>query len=200
MKLFTPLFLILVINTLTLRAANAFPLELNFSPIILVNSGLFSVDITLNNLQSSGVGSLGAFDMEIFFNTSSSAHGHDVLALQNVTFSHYLGDPAHSAFTGWSVTNNATGSDVLSMFNVSLLPISDLLSLPDNFSLATLTFSKLSDGFDNLFFGMTDLSTADGQSIQTPIRGTARVVPEPDILLLIMLGIFALSGYRRKFK
>lgn len=200
-KLITTILLSVMIAT----SAHSLPIKLDISPDYfqhnLVNGQLFNMDVTIDNLIDSGVGSLGAFDLDVFFNTTYNSIGHDVLALRNVSFTNLLGTPPLDAVTGWSTSKDiATQASKLSMFDISLLPTSDLLTLPNSFNLATLTFQILDDrAIDILHFGKTILSTAYGMGVpRNQIEtGFAIVVPEPGVAIIFsLIGLVALVRLR----
>ena len=185
-----------VLQLLILQPAHALPIELNFSPNIIYKQDYFTVDITLSNLHTSGAGSLGAFGLDVVYNSTNSVFGNDIIALRDLSFSDVLGTANLDTIVGGSFEPSSSTADRLSIFNISLLPAADLLALPDSFILASLVFSQLDPGYDILSFDNVDLSDAYGNSLHPVVTGSAIYVPEPGSLLLLAISSIALIRLR----
>ncbi len=144
---------------------------------------------TTVNLNISGLGefpiSLGAFLTEITFDNT-------ILSFESVSYGTFLGDPSNSIETD-IITTASLGS--VSIDEFSFLSYSELdIIQPDNFTLATLSFTGDSTGLSALGFGSVDLSDTIGSSINpilssSNIEVIASTVPEPSSWLLLASGI-----------
>lgn len=182
-------------------------LNLSFDPSNSVQQlgDSFAVDVNINNVQSSGVGAIGAFDVDIWFSQTNSLFGYDVLAFTGLWFGEQMGmfnlDPfLADAFGDWSLSrDSATNSQVLNVSVLSLLPTSELVALQgDSFTVATLFFDALNVGPDVLSFDTVILSDGDGFSASAITQSGFVKVPEPAILFLISTGLVIIGLFRWK--
>jgi hypothetical protein len=159
------------------------------------------IDVNVSGLQSGGSNSLlGAFSMDVLFNPQlqflPAGSGAN-------TWGFGLGDvDAGEALVGGDISQ--IGSGLFSFNEVSLLT-SELSALQgDNFRLATLAFylpygHTLASG-STINFSTANVVLSDdlGNQLTTGVNQGATVqVPEPPILLLLVIGL-ALVGYNHQ--
>jgi len=160
-----------------------------------------SVDLNISGLGNFTDPSLGAFFTEITFDDS-------ILSFDSVTYGSFLGDTDPSSFETDIVT--IVGPGFVSLDEFSFLFDFELDALqPDNFTLATLSFTATTTGSSLLEFGAMDLSDAIGLSILDPTLETAGItvksvppvtVPEPGILMLFLSGVLVLSAFKMEMR
>ncbi len=160
------------------------------------------VDIVIAGLGNFASDSLGAFDLDVTFDSS-------ILSLTNYQLGSYLGDTMMGE--AFDLSWGETSPGVINISELSFLFDWELDALQSSsFTLATVSFDALSVGSSNLgisppvpFVDM--LSDAFGVALtldNTP-SGTVNVtapVPEPATILLFGLGLAGMFGLRRKFK
>ena len=124
--------------------AHAF-VVLKFSPSsVAVTSGqLLDVDVSISNLGNGVPPSVGAYDLDVAFDSS-------LLTPIDVIFGPFLGDP--SLFEALTVFDLSIPG-IVDFASVSLLTSAELDALqPSSFSLATISFMALADGAANFNF------------------------------------------------
>jgi hypothetical protein len=153
-----------------------------------------TLDVVVSGLGSGAAPSIGAFDLEIVFDSSA-------LSVSSVTFGSELGDPATEAFAESIVSPGS-----VSLAEVSLLPSGDLDALQSSsVVLATLEVDLLGAGATAVSFGSVLLGDAFGSRL-TPeavsgatVGDAGGVVPEPSAALVFAAGLaLAAARLRRR--
>lgn len=178
--------LIAVIFWLLNSVAHAVVIELSpvEQDVELGNS--VSIDINISGLGDGSADSLGAFDLDLLYDSS-------LLDFNSVVFGDQL-DP----FGLGSVTSvDSSVSGIVNIFELSLDSASDLDAFQTgSFTLATVTFDSLLTGTAELSLGDTLLSDAYGSVLLPRQTGNASVsisVPEPQTLLLLLPMLLLIS-------
>lgn len=182
-------------------AADAEAIVIGLTPTSLsaaVGDG-FDVDLTVDGLGNGTAPSLGAFDVNVSFDTA-------VLAFVGASFGPSLGD----AFLGEAVTEvDASVPGVVNLFEVSFLEedaATCVFCLPpflndiqtDSFVLATLSFTALAVGTSDLVPTGAILSDAAGISLADPTIASATFsISEPSALALLLAGLAGLAVVAR---
>lgn len=196
---------LLIIICLFFSSVSSASLILEFDPDFQVaaNGDSVSVKLVASGLGDGSPISLGAFDLDVLFDDS-------VLGFTGYSVFDGLGDIGLVDVLDFSLGNYAPGAIGLSV--TSLLPAADLDSnQPGSFDLAELFFSVDNldaPSFTELSISVLALSDADGIDIfdfQTRvgiISTDARKdsIPEPPVLILMLLSLVALSYRRLKLK
>ncbi len=156
------------------------------------------VDVVIDGLGNFAPDSLGAFDIDLGYDTSALTYG-------GYTLGTFLGDPAFGEAI--DVSFGDLGGGLINLAVVSLLLDFELDAIqPSSFSLATIAFTVdvLATGaattvsvdaasaiLGDAFGGALDLDGTSNAVIRNP-----STVPEPSILLLLALGLSGVA-YRR---
>jgi hypothetical protein len=141
------------------------------------------VDVSVSDLGGAVV---GGFDLDVGFDPAR-------LSLAGVSFGPALGNPASFE----ALTNVSLSPGIVDFSEVSLLGAAQLDALqPASFSLATLSFNAINPGTVAFtLLGTSLLSDAAGRAI--PITQAA-VIPEPETVFLLGLGLGALAWRRAR--
>ena len=146
-----------------------------------------SVNVNVSGLGNYSPSTLGAFYVSVLFDPG-------VLSFNSAQYGPFLGNP-DDPFETDIVTTAVSGRVSLDEFSFLFDYELDGLQ-PGNFTLATLNFTGIGEGFSKLSIGDTDISDGVGNTIiSTLIDGGINVesktsVPEPSSLsLLFVLGV-----------
>jgi len=188
------------VAAIILISTQAWATMLSFNPTTSsINLGdTTSIDIVISGLnRTPGLEEyVGAFQFEVTYDDS-------VLNFDSYSLSDNLGDISlgDAMDTSWG----DLGSGVIDLSEVSLLW--DLSFQPDNFTIATLSFTGANAGSSNLSFSNVVISDDWGSSLPTTLNvGSLDVnsapVPEPGTMLLFGTGLagFVGSRFRKKKK
>ena len=165
------------------------------SPQVGTIGSSLDVQLTISGLGNGVAPSLGAFDLDVSFDSS-------VLALNSVSF----GDPIlgnQLDLFGFGSINGATsGASLVNLFEISLDLPSDLdLFQADSFTLAVLTFDTLALGTSLLTTSINALGDSLGNALTaTAVNGTVQVVAvgEPGTFFVFGVALVALIAVRRR--
>jgi hypothetical protein len=163
--------------------------------VTLGSQAVVSLDIT--GLGSGAAPSVGAFDIDLSFDSS-------ILALSSVV----LGDPALGdqldLFSLGSILAATPGAGTVNVFEISLDFADDLnLLQADAFTLATFTFDTLAAGSSALGLSLNALGDADGLPLEATLTGGSidvaapppTSVPEPSAWATYVLLLAGLAGF-----
>lgn len=163
-----------------------------------VNIGsIFSVTINVGDLVDSAAPSLGAFDLDIYFdanvlNYSGFSWGDSVQGDQ-------LDLAQLGSLNGYDASLAATG--VLNFYEISLDDSAALNTLQaGDFGLLTLNFSALNVGVSSLSLSVNSLSDAEGFDLAAQIHNgevAVSAVPLPGTLLLLVSALLLAAGRAR---
>lgn len=168
------------------------------SAVSVAVGSTFNVTISIADLIGSGAPSLGAFDLDIQFDSAILGYagfswGDSVLGDQ-LDLAH-LGSLAYA-----DETNAASGK--LNYFEVSYDDVDALnLTQAGNFGLLTLTFNALTNGATPITIGINALSDADGHELAAQIANssvTVSAVPLPSALPLFASALLLGAGARTR--
>lgn len=180
----------LLFCTLCTTALAVPQLELNpLQPSVTFGSTA-GVELRISGLDEATA--LSAFDVQIFFDPA-------VLAYVDSVFGDQL-----DLFGSGDVRGSETGDGSLNVWEISLDSADDLLNgQADAFTLATLSFHAVGEGFSALTLSLNALADADGNSLPAQL-GEAGVsvsaVPLPAVgYSLVALAGLPLAGWRRRF-
>lgn len=147
-----------------------------------------TVDLIIYGLGDGAAPSLGTFDLDIGFDSS-------ILSFNSATFGNQLD------LFGLGAINSVTlGVGTINLFELSLESVADLDSLQTGaFTLATLSFTAISDGSSPLSISVNALGDAVGDPLQAELVAgninsirNVNAVPEPSILLLVGIGMLGM--------
>ena len=171
---------------------------ISFSPSSqLVNVGsTTTVDLIISGLGDGAAPSLGTFDLDIGFDAS-------VLTFNGATFGNQL-----DLFGLGDINSVTAGVGTINLFEVSLESAADLDSLQaGSFTLATLSFTALSDGSSPLSISVNALGDSLGDPLQAELVAGSinsirniNTVPEPSSLLLVGIGMLGMSLLAKKYR
>ncbi len=180
-------------------AANAVILSLTPSTQSIDIGAIAQIDLNISGLGDAGAPSLGAFEVEITYDSS-------IASLSSFSYGQLLGSTDPSDFETDILTTLSPNSIVLD--ETSFLFDFELDALQSSsFTLATLSFTGQALGTSALGFGQIDLSDAEFPASSIPVTGleTAAItvgrtvsVPEPGVWALLLLGTTLLLIRRRQ--
>jgi hypothetical protein len=146
------------------------------------------VDLMISGVNSGTVSALGAFDLDVTFDSS-------LMTFESATF----GTNLDVSGLGATPSVRTQGGGTVNLFEVSLDTAADLVAhQPSIFNLATLTFNAVATGNSVINIGINSLADAKGESLAAsvvPGNILVSAVPEPHIYMLILAGL-GLLGYR----
>jgi hypothetical protein len=195
--------LFLFLGVLQILSAASITVTPSSQSVNLGSQAVVSLDIS--GLGSGAAPSVGAYDIDLSFDSS-------ILALTSVVFGDpVLGDQL-DLFSLGSILGATPGAGTVNVFEISLDFVDDLNQLQaDAFTLATFTFDTLSAGSSTLSLSLNALGDADGLPLEaTPTGGSVDVVgsepppvtvSEPSVwttYTLLMAGLAGLSIFQRK--
>ncbi len=155
-----------------------------------------SVKLGISGLGGGVAPSLGTFDLNIGYNPS-------LLSFTGVSFGDpVLGDQLDLFGLGSLTGSSNTTPGTVNVFELSLDSVADLNSLQAaGFTLATFTFSALSEGTSPLSISINTLGDANGAPLAaTTTSGsiTVTAVPLPGAVWLFGSGLLGLMGMARR--
>ena len=175
-------------------AADAFTLSVLPQASTVNLGGTVSVDVVASDLVNGGAPSLGAYDLNLSFDSA-------VLSFSSIAFG-----------TGLSVTgvpsivqDYVLGTGSVNPFEVSLESVVDLNSLQTGaFTLFTITFNAAQVGTSALSLGVNSLSSAEGTDLTAALNGAsisvagAPAVPLPAAAWLLLSGVAGVGSLVRR--
>ncbi len=187
-NILTPLSLIaMILIFLGIGSAKAAILDIvpNNQSILLGDT--VNIDLNISGLGDLSADSLGAFDLNINFDSS-------ILSFNNAVYGNQL-----DLFGFGTVNGSTPGMGSVNLFELSFDSISDLNTLQvDSFTLVTLAFDTLTTGTSPLEIANVILSDASGSALPFVVNnGTASVVPVPAALFLFSTGFLMLLWRRQ---
>ena len=190
------LILALMISVFLATPAFAVTVSLDPADQTIALGGPALVDINISGLGESGPDSLGAFVLDLTYDSA-------ILSLDSVTFGMLLGDP--DLFEADTYYDDLTAG-YLYLDEVSWLSGGELNALQSaDFTLATLAFTGIGLGVSTIDFGLVDWSDALGSPYlpAASVEGASvsvQPVPAPATLSLMLAGVSALALGRRRRK
>jgi hypothetical protein len=202
--LFTMLFVsVSIVSTQPVQAAN---IAISSGSVSYDVDDIFNIDLIVSDLSEFDSETLGAFDVNLFFDSA-------LLALTEVRFGNFLGvDTAGEVLQGATVLDN-----FLNLFSVSLLENSDTDCIfctghylqniqSSNFLLLTLSFQAVSAGIVDFSLQPLALSGGDGTPLHDAdssdnflsISIGARSISEPSAIFLFVFGLLAVTCKLRR--
>jgi hypothetical protein len=139
-----------------------------------------TVDISISGLGSGGAPSVGAFDLDLFFDPA-------LLAVSTVTWGTGL-----DIFGLGSIRAATLSSGLLNLFELSLDTPSAVDALqPTAFLLASIAFDGLGTGASPLSLSINAVGDANGASLPTSVfyGSVSNTVPEPATFALCLLAL-----------
>jgi hypothetical protein len=163
--------LFVLLGVLQILPAASITLTPSSQSVDLGSQAVVSLDIS--GLGSGEAPSVGAFDIDLSFDSS-------ILALNSVAFGDPLLGDQLDLFSLGSILGAAAGAGTVNVFEISLDFADDLnLLQADAFTLVTFTFDTLSAGSSLLGLTLNALGDADGLSLDTTLTGAAVNVAAP---------------------
>jgi hypothetical protein len=193
-KLFSVLMASLLLVAGLVPAANAFTVSLVPQGPLASAGTSFNVDVVAEGLTGGGAPSLGAWDLNVSFDSS-------VLAVAGVTFGTGL-DVLGLGFNIQGFDDSVAG--LLNAYEVSFDSTADLNSLqPGAFTLFTVTFNAMSEGASLLGLTANALGNAEGDALSASALNGSSVsvvapVPLPAAMWLLISGLAGAGVFRRK--
>lgn len=181
-------------------AAQAISLDLIPASQSVVQGHAVAVTLVISGLGDLVAPSLSAFDVDLTFNPA-------ILAFQGAVFGDpVLGDQLDLAGLGGNpMSASLTLPGLLNLFEISFDLSDDLNALQaDTFTLATLTFTALTQGSSALTLAVNALGDANGDPLAATVGAAGSItvtapsptgVPEPASALLVLTGALGLFGY-----
>jgi hypothetical protein len=187
-------YLFLLFGVLRILPAATITVTPSSQSVNLGDQAVVSLDIS--GLGSGVAPSVGAFDIDLSFDSS-------ILALSSVVFGDpILGDQL-DLFALGSILGATPGAGTVNLFEISLDFADDLnLLQADAFTMATLTFNTLAAGSSTLGLTLNALSDADGLPLEATLAGATvdvavpppTPVPEPSAWPTYVLLLVGLAG------
>jgi len=171
-----------------------FPIQVQPSSTSIALGDTFAVQFTAVNFVDYGAPSLGAFDINVDFNSS-------VIRYSSMTWGNQLDILGFGSVRSFDSTQAQSGH--LNSYEVSLDDPADLDSLQaGNFVLFTLNFTAIDTGRSTLDLGINDLSDSRGVSLSSTSISTPGIevnaVPVPAALPLFASALLALTRLRMR--
>ena len=185
----------LVLGVGFVPAANAFTLSV-VPQASTVNVGdTVSVDVVASDLVSGGAPSLGAYDLNLTFDSA-------VLSFSSIAFGSGLSVTGAPSI----IQDFALGTGSVNPFEVSLEDTVDLNALQVGaFTLFTITFNAAHAGTSSLSLGVNSLSSAEGAALTANTLNGASIsvagapaVPLPAAAWLLLSGIAGVGSLARR--
>ncbi len=178
-------------------STHAIEISLEPSAPVVVIGNQVDVDVNISGLGVFSAPSLGAFDLDITFDTA-------ILDPASVSFGDpILGDQLDIFGFGANPMGDS-GSGPVNIFEISLDLTSDLDNFQeDSFTLATLTFDTIAVGTSQIgatIFELVDSKFPANLLDASVTQGSVRVnpasapIPEPTTIFLLSTGLIGLAG------
>lgn len=169
-------------------SANA--IMISVSPVaqaVNIGDSVF-VDVVISDLNAGGPPTIGAFDLDVLFDTA-------ILSFNNVVFGTGLD------VLGLGSIQGVFGTGPVNVFEVSLDTPADLRGLqPASFTLFTIAFDAIAAGVTGIDLFLNSVASAIGNNVtpQIDVSGgevsvEAAAVPVPATLLLLGVGLLGLA-------